>query len=176
LDLNLVWALRYAQTICHTNFDPCVQVLRAGNMYFAASTTPVHWECSPTSPGTLVPCLPPQQIHPLPPHLPNRPWVTPPKLIPSVPAHYTSPFNSLHYSIQPCADLPYGTIRISILDITAIPPPFNKDHPPQHHPGDQLPPPILLPYMTWMDIIHSGRLVPCLIGHRQYSSVLDNLS
>jgi len=33
LDLNLVWALRYAQTICHTNFDPCVQVLHAGNMY-----------------------------------------------------------------------------------------------------------------------------------------------
>jgi len=35
LDPNLVWALRYAQTICHTNFDPCVQVLlvHAGNMY-----------------------------------------------------------------------------------------------------------------------------------------------
>ena len=33
LSLNLVWALRPAQTIRHTKFNPCVQVLLAGNLY-----------------------------------------------------------------------------------------------------------------------------------------------
>ncbi|RPA93259.1 hypothetical protein L873DRAFT_76037 [Choiromyces venosus 120613-1] len=33
LNSNLVWALECAQTICHTNFNPCVRVLHASNLH-----------------------------------------------------------------------------------------------------------------------------------------------